>query len=306
MSVLEINPSYDLLNPLKDKLLSSLRPVLEGKKVIYLDYPLYLNLGDMLIHAGTEELFKALSVNIIKRVSERNRKLILGSKIDRDVVLVFQGGGNFGDLYDAHQNFREEVIKAFPDNQILILPQSVHFNDRQNLLSKRSLYSNHSNLVMCVRDLSSYEEMQNVLNKEQLLLLPDMAFVLYGMLKQEGTIKKDVLLFRRRDVESDSNNDVIGFDWEDLYSSADLGIYTFLRKLTRVENKLGIDLGVSQFWLWNENRLIRKAINFFLQHKVVDTDRLHGMILSLLAGITVKMSDNSYGKLNRYASCWLK
>jgi exopolysaccharide biosynthesis predicted pyruvyltransferase EpsI len=40
-----------------------------GRPVIYLDYPVHLNVGDMLIEAGTECFFKRFDMNVIVRRS---------------------------------------------------------------------------------------------------------------------------------------------------------------------------------------------------------------------------------------------
>lgn len=39
--------------------------------------------------------------------------------------------------------------------------------------------------------------------------------------------------------------------------------------------------------------------------RILVTDRLHGVILGLQGGRTVVATDNSYGKLGRYANAWL-
>src|SRR5262249_51583605 len=41
--------------------------------------------------------------------------------------IFIHGGGNFGDLWVTHQDFRERVIERFPNRQIIQFPQSIHY-----------------------------------------------------------------------------------------------------------------------------------------------------------------------------------
>ncbi|MDI5788788.1 hypothetical protein PO124_11350 [Bacillus licheniformis] len=41
------------------------------------------------------------------------------------------GGGNFGDLYPHFQQFRERVVEHYPDNRIVILPQSIYYEHEE-------------------------------------------------------------------------------------------------------------------------------------------------------------------------------
>ena len=45
--------------------------------------------------------------------------------------IFIHGGGNFGDLWAAHQEFRERVLERFPDRQIIQFPQSIHYNSQE-------------------------------------------------------------------------------------------------------------------------------------------------------------------------------
>ncbi|UIF89512.1 polysaccharide pyruvyl transferase family protein (plasmid) [Cupriavidus necator] len=51
--------------------------------------------------------------------------------IEGSTTIVFHGGGNLGDLYPLHDNFRKLVIKRYPNNKIVILPQTIHFPPRR-------------------------------------------------------------------------------------------------------------------------------------------------------------------------------
>lgn len=50
--------------------------------------------------------------------------------LDSNVVILLHGGGNFGDIYGSSQKFRKDVIELYPDNKIIILPQTIYFKIR--------------------------------------------------------------------------------------------------------------------------------------------------------------------------------
>ena len=56
-------------------------------------------------------------------------------------IILLQGGGNFGDLWQAHQSFRERVIQDFPHKKIIQLPQSIFFSEEQILKTISQVYT---------------------------------------------------------------------------------------------------------------------------------------------------------------------
>ena len=62
---------------------------------------------------------------------------------------------------------------------------------------------------------------------------------------------------------------------------------------------------VLEKWQHRSNSLIFRAMNFFYQHNLVYTDRLHGFILSYLLGKNIRLIDNSYGKNIGYYNKWI-
>lgn len=299
-----ITPDRQALIKMQSILLSTLSTILQNKDVYFVDYPIHLNVGDLLIQLGTERALTLLNCNVLKRVSVRNEELFFKTNPHKNAVILLHGGGNFGDLYPHHQNLREKVVRAFPDNPIVVLPQSVHFESADALYATTKILKQHKNLKMFVRDRNSYDVLQKHMLSEQLAMLPDMAFVLSDYWKWTNNLPHQTLFLRRRDIEASEQHS--GFDWDDLITKRDLFTYKIAVKLARAENKFLIELGCSQFWQVFSKSLINRSVAYFNQFGCVDTDRLHGMILSLLLGRPVKMRDNSYGKLSRFASAWLE
>ena len=51
-------------------------------------------------------------------------------------------------------------------------------------------------------------------------------------------------------------------------------------------------------------RVIKKAISKFSKYETIDSDRLHGVILSILLDKNTVCRDNSYGKISDYMTSW--
>lgn len=296
------NPFSDhqsLMDSLKARHLDILR-LIDGKRVHLLDVPVYGNVGDLLILKGTEIFFEKNKVNVVQVASVYNFQ----DKVKPGDVLAFQGGGNFGDLYGLHQTHREELIKKYPENRIIILPQSIFFQSETAFAQCAAELRQHRDLHIFVRDEKSLQSAQQM--TDNCYLVPDMAHHLYSAtVKPKNSGKR--LLFKRLDKESTVAN--IDLQWHtktdwDLLIKNELKTIDLFRRLLRKSKKLNMDWLVMRAWLVYKNILIAKAEKFFLKHDFVITDRLHGHILASLLNTPNCVLDNSYGKNSNYVKAW--
>jgi pyruvyl transferase EpsO len=280
------------------------------KSVAYLDLPLHLNVGDLLIYKGTESFFREYNVNVIYRFG--SSRMINSKALSKSEVIIFHGGGNLGDIYLSHQKFREKLISKYKNKKIIILPQTIKFCDEYNFERARRIFKSHSDLTIYVRDEKSYKLAESLSDK--VYLMPDMAHSLHPMKLGievgccEAEYKRpQVLNMVRKDIESNKNNKSIcdkeSFDWGSLNSLSDHFYLKASAILTQipVTNKFGIKVFDKL-----SDELVFKAKNYFDSHDVVYTDRLHGCILSVLLGKNINVQDNSYGKNYNYFDAWLK
>ncbi|VEH66559.1 General stress protein 30 [Rodentibacter pneumotropicus] len=104
----------------------------DKNNVFYFDYPLHLNVGDLLIYHGTEQFFKDHNINVTLKRCEFDLDINeVKQKITPNTTILLHGGGNFGDLYPQHQKIREAMIQHFPNNRIIVLPQTLYFKDQK-------------------------------------------------------------------------------------------------------------------------------------------------------------------------------
>lgn len=299
------NKWLQVMSDLKHKH-NSILNLLENKKIAYVDIPMHFNIGDLLIYLGTEKFIENNRLDVIYRCGlKANFK-----KMKEADVIMLHGGGNFGDLYPAHQSFREEIIKKFTDKIIICLPQSIHFDSKEELEKSADVFNKHQNYHFFVRDLESLEIAKKFTNNA--MLMPDMAHSLHPLIDKLETYKEietgriRLLNMQRKDKESSSDFQGLSickrsFDWDDIIDPSNY----YLGRIIEKVNFLFPDRTVS---IWNRisSNCLFNATNYFLSHDIVYSDRLHGIILSTLLGRKIKLYDNSYGKNTKYYSCWLE
>lgn len=189
------------MNNNKELIYSTLAPLI-GKECILVDAPYYPNIGDSLIWEGFEVFLKDNSI-ICKHRSSADTFAF--PQIDRSMTIISIGGGNFGDSWRGLQDFRCKVIKHYPNNRIIILPQSVYYNNKETLQDDISAFSSHNDLHICARDNWSFEYLKKNFPVNNVLLLPDLSFALdvHNYTKPiKYSLRNKVLYLVRDDVES--------------------------------------------------------------------------------------------------------
>ncbi len=246
-----------LLIDLKNKLNPIVELIKDKNDVFYFDYPLHSNVGDLLIYHGTEQFFKDHHINVTLKRCEYDLDLEeVKAKITPNTTILLHGGGNFGDLYPQHQKIREEMVTHFPNNRIIVLPQTAYFKHEENLQKSAALFRNHSDCHLLARD----ERTANLFAKfsDHVYLSPDMAHQLYGTMetKQGKTGKK--LYFLRKDIEaSDVEKNILIFLDNDKVITTRLHghIFSCLLEIPNVvcDNSYGKNSSYAKLWTQNLN-----------------------------------------------------
>lgn len=296
-----------------DAIIQNALPDMIGPRCVYVDLPYYANVGDVLIWKGTEELFKR---NHIKIVYSGSWDTFDFRPIPEEIPIVMQGGGNFGDIWDPPQLFRLSVIKHYPKNKIILLPQTVFYYSEQRKKEDAEVFSYHPNLTICVRDWDSYNLIRGCF-KNEVVCLPDMAFCIPAERIRrlaKGTKADKQLFLKRLDKEYKpskyektipENTDVR--DWPPLENEQSyLHTMRYLienrHKLSRVKLFRIADI-YARYIL--KSRIIRDGVEFLSQYKEIYTTRLHGAILSILLDKQCVFINNSYGKNLSFYNAWL-
>ena len=162
------------------------------------------------------------------------------------------------------------------------------------------------NFHICVRDLESVEIAK--LFTPNVHLVPDCAHMLWGTFpaREDGT---GLLRFMRVDKESAGLADRASVDWETISKPLFYRQQNFMQKITKKLSRRPSAL-VSKIafniWLIEVRRTISEAYKHFSSKDSVETDRLHGMLFSILLQKKVIFHDNSVKKLTRYKRAWFE
>ena len=282
------------------------------RPIHYVDIPVHGNIGDLLIMLGTLAFFDRHGLDPKFCASAFAYKT---EWIEPGDVVVFHGGGNFGDLYSEYgmQPLREHVVATYPNNRVIVLPQTIHFSSEQEKQRSACVFRSHPDVHICVRDQASYEIARAF--TDHVYLMPDMAHQLYPLAGNPAASAAGSLLISRVDGEKKTQHDPAGLgavavtDWPQLVGTRERRIERF-RYAMRMMHKSGTGwLGnkmLSRLWADYANKLKDSAVGLFSSHELIITDRLHGHILACLMDKPSLVLDNSYGKNSGYVRTWTK
>lgn len=304
------------LGSLKNEIMESLASYISGDYVLW-DVPYYSNIGDTLIWEGELHFLRKCDR---KCLGQASKETCCFPYLPSGTVILLQGGGNFGDLWREHQEFRLEVVRKYPKHRIIMFPQSVYYKDENLMKQDAREMARHPDLILCARDCTSYVLLQENFNN-QVLLVPDMAFCIsVNHLKQYCQREEHKILFLKRSDKELSRNcfypeNIESHDWPSMdrrmweisLLGKGLGLIVCFKKkgwnyLHRYSSRM-IDRYAQQFL---RPALIRTGVEFVSRYCYVYTTRLHVMILSVLLGKECTFFDNSYGKNSAFYETWLK
>lgn len=192
-------------------------------------------------------------------------------------------------LSDEHPElpFILDIVRAFYDKPIVILPQTVNLVDSWLRTIVVNTINNHPNLTLICRDEVSLSKAQNYFGNVKLKLMPDVVTSLIGdkNLNIPYHNRKGVLFCLRNDSEK-------------YYSDVEL---SRLRKHFGKIYTSATDTTISvPIWKWEKHRekLIFKTLCYFSKFQLIITDRYHGTIFSQIVNTPVIVISSSDHKLS--------
>ncbi|ELS1885481.1 TPA: polysaccharide pyruvyl transferase family protein [Raoultella planticola] len=303
------------MTKLKENLNIILEVIPSGSKIILLDTPLHLNVGDVLIHKGQLQFFKENNIKIISEHSDKASKSFIlknHKKISPEVIIVLTGGGNFGDLYQHHQTLRETVCHYLPNNKIVLLPQTAHFDSQEKMLESAEIFRKHKNVYLFARDDATFELFSKNFS-DHVYKCPDMAHALYKIFptqKRDAAKNKTMYMIRNDKEGSELDKKYDKFKKEDWDTICNVNDKKKLRNLLlreKINRALGLNIfNIESNWNFYTDEMLVRINNYFMSFDEVVTSRMHGHILCCILGIKTKVIDNSYGKNLGYYESWTK
>ena len=309
---------FKCLVEIQDEIVSTFKGFLSGNEVIgYADPAANNNLGDQLLWAGSNKLFMRFGKHPILHCGGSQTKNIITPCLnmadeikktlgDGKGILWYNPGGNWGNLYRHVQDGRLGVWKMAHDLGIPFIsgPQSICYQGEAKATYKDDAFIAQYGTK---KDLLTFRQHNSFLfaldhyNATTVRESPDMAFML-GPQMPNRAAKFDVFLMVRSDSESSLGR------WDQGWDNHD--------KICRGIVLEGYTCGVGDWGIGNHINRQRVIVNGEPAHgtyadiglqialttvsigEVVISDRLHGVLLSFLAGKTVIYIDNTYKKLS--------
>lgn len=238
--------------------------------------PVYSNLGDSAIFLAQNQMIensgwrtKELTYREFYDLHNSVRRII-----KKHNPIFGMGGGNMGNQWPAEERIRIDIIHEFPENPIIIFPQTLYFvgDSEAAIKDSKALYNSHRDLTIVAREQKSFELMTDYFPNAKLLLTPDI--VLSTTMEDYGVIpetRSGVLFVTRSDPEKAVSDST----WEALEKvAAEAG------KACRYTDMY------SEIPVTKENRAecVLKKMQEFCGAELVITDRLHGMVFAALTG----------------------
>lgn len=261
------------------------------KRIFYLGITNHVNLGDLGQHycilnwiKGNYSDYKLEKFEADPVVYKKYRFVERLKSIFRPQdIIVFQSGYTTQDLGGYHNLMHEMVVAAIPNAKILMLPQTVYFQKKENMDHTAKILNSGKNMLFLARDMVSFETAKKMMPNVHIEAFPDIVTTLIGTLSFNN-IRNGVCLCTRNDGEK-------------LYSN---------EQIDALESRLVAD-GISVEQKDTQSKATLSQIRSDLRHhieteiesysrfKVTITDRYHGTIFSLCAGtpvVIVKTTDH--------------
>lgn len=286
------------------------------RRIMLIDPPAHPNVGDTAILLGELAfLRRALPDATVGAVAHNTYTPRMDEEIERADLLLFHGGGNFGDLWPHHHEFRLRIIERFPHKPMLQFPQSVHFGEAGLLEQTQRAIEKAQRFVLLARDDKTHAFATCSLPCD-VDLCPDMAFALGPLDAGAAAIDYACLLRTDKELLEPKTSEISASFTEagatfsvDDWIRAPFPINRLYMALTNLVRTtlpavMAARLTLNIFELYARSR-VRFGLSLLGRGRAVVTDRLHGYILATLLGKPRFFFDTLDGKLRAFHRTWL-
>ncbi len=261
-----------------------------GRKPAFLLFnsPDYGNLGDHAIALAERKLIRRLfpETAYIEIACEQYIKenLLIGNAVQDGDIILISGGGYLGSLWLWLEDITKNIIAQFPDNKIILLPQTLYFEESHLGEAEKSALAeavnSHKDITIMLRDRRSYSLARELFAASvRILLYPDMALSLHYKGAEE---RRGSLVCLREDRESRNVNQCL--------------VRESLQKRGMVPEDIQT-VTEEDICLNNRKGHVDKLLAQIGSARVMVTDRLHAMIFCAITDTPCVVFDNVSGKL---------
>lgn len=292
-----------LIGQMKALIDNCLNGYITGAPISIVDFPDIRNCGDSAIWIGEIAYLRdrhRRQPSYVSRMHDFSAEEL--EKTAPEGPIFIHGGGNFGDIWPSHQDFREHIISRFPSRRIIQFPQSIHYSAPERADATARVISRHKDFVLLVRDEESREFAQKKFDCK-IQLCPDMAFCI-GPVTPLQHPQLPVLAMLRQDKEQGGAVDLTAYgdipveDW----ITENPSTVRFAKAMGTASALLSLDPAKMRFAKLDAaaHARLERGLRQLSRAQAIVTDRLHVHICSLLLGKPHAVLDNNYGKVRRF------
>lgn len=259
----------------------------------------YMNYGDIAISSAevsflSHEFPDSVVIEVPERLIFKCAEDVKKHINDHDVI-VFQGGGNMGDIWPEQEKMRQFVFHEFKSHKIVSFPQSVGYTsvESDNLKKTISVARDAKDITFFLRDINSFNFVkENFPANVKVSMSPDIVLTLDETSDEVGR-STSCTAFLRRDKERERDSRVNEL-------------------LKHISENYTVEMSDTVGDNWKivnaktRPKLLTVLWNQFRSTDVVVTDRLHGMIFSVITNTPVIVFDNNNHKIRNFYNTWLK
>lgn len=266
----------------------------------------YGNIGDLAITAAQESfLSKTLCGYTVIRVpisKTRTQLQSITKQINPNDLVTIVGGGNMGSLYPDIEELRQLVIRSFPGNRVVCFPQTLDWD--ASAVSKKAIrrivkvYSGHGDIHVFARESITRDKLGELFSQHPNVKVgytPDIVLSASGQILggTDSNEASGILKCLRDDKERSLD--------EENALRLDRAIAACGEPITVTDTHAGGARLAEDVCA----KLVANKVSQFRSAKLVVTDRLHGMILSVLAGTPCLVIPNANHKIRQTWLDWL-
>jgi exopolysaccharide biosynthesis predicted pyruvyltransferase EpsI/GT2 family glycosyltransferase len=219
-----------------------------------------------------QNIFPEYSIIEITASEYKEVRNLLSFIIRRRDLVCLPGGGNMAKVNSHSEYILKDVMKKFRNNRKVIFPQTIHYNSSDDgilrLVKDQSFINKCKNLILCVRELSSYDLAKQYFDCE-VVLIPDA--VLYTNYSNRYHFdRRGAMLLLHNDLEGAlSQQDRMTI--EGVVRQSELNIHY---------NDTILNSDISVF---DRRDVVDSFIQKIAKSEIVITDHLHGMLFSAIS-----------------------
>ena len=262
------------------------------KRIVYFELPCFDNLGDHAIAYVSKEMLQSFcnehkeyqlfvvdGWNIDKAISTLKKKLT-----PEDVVIC-QGGGNFGSLYEFAEIYRGKVFKYLKNSRIILMPQTCFYSEdetgRKALEEDKRLIADCKDITLFARDEKSLDFMRDNFDADVEFLHDTVS--LFDAQPFSSEKRDGIVICLRSDKEGTLK---VENKKEIIQRAEERGRTHITDTCTNYEVKLS-----------ERQKVLEDKWKLWGSSKLVITDRLHGMIFSIITKTPCIVIGNNHFKV---------